>query len=698
MSQKVQFLLEDIKNKNIVLPEFQREYTWKRDQVKDFFDSLLKKYPVGSLLIWKTNSPPALKNLPEFDPEGLVKVLLDGQQRLTAFYLLMKNEIPPYYKKISSKRDPRNLNFNLEKREFKYYKASEMKNEPRWVPVRDCFQEEIDVGEIAEEIEDEEEGKFDLYKKLNNNLEDLRDLLNHEFPIMQVEENSGLEDALVVFDRVNTGGTSLSDADVALAYMCSHWENTRREFKKKIGELKEEGFEFDLKFMIRSMNAVINRRAYYHLMHDVEEDELKKGWEQLQSILDYMLNLLKDRAYIYSTDDLNTPNILIPLIGYIAEQGGEIQSDSNLKMMLYWMYAALYKRRYSGSADQRLQEDLQAIENKNPIQKLLQVLKEEVGSLKVTVDDLEGRGVGHPLYNMMCFVIRANSGVDWSNGLNLSDPIGDKFEVERHHIFPRKVLKEAGHDTGDNQHHYNLVHEIANRAPLTRSANRSIFRSKPAEYLPKVKDKNPGNLEKFFIPSNEKLWRVKNYEIFLKRRRRKIVEGINQFMNSLRDDSRIEKLPLEELLEEEESKKLEFKARLKAGTEEGNYRLEYAVLKTITGMLNAEGGGLLIGVNDDGEPVGIEKDFELLGKSNRDGFELNLTDLIEGRIGGDILPLIDFRYEKVDDKTVCIIDIDRSPKAVYLKTDEGSKFYARMQNSTRELQGNEADEYKNRRF
>jgi len=535
MAQKLQFLLEEIKNKEIVLPEFQREYTWSREQAKNLLDSLLKGYPTGSLLIWKTKAPPALKNLPEFESNGRVSVLLDGQQRLTALYLFMRNKIPPYYKTIPTSKDPRNLYYNLGTRKLKYYMKIEMENNPEWIRVIDCFENKVNLEEMIGQfdLEGGNEEKFRLFTKLNSNLNALQDLVNYEYSVMRVKENSGLKDALTVFDRVNTGGTPLSEADVALAYMCSNWEEIRREFKKEIDILKEQGFEFDLRFMIRSLNAVINGRAYYNLMHDVPEDQLKEGWEKLKKILAYVMNFLKDRAYIYSTKDLNTPNVLIPLIGYLSNNDLKFKKEKNLKRMLYWFYAALYKRRYSASVDQYLEKDLQALGSEHPIEDLIGILREEEGGLEINYADLQGRWIGHPLYNMMCFVIRKNGGVDWANNLDLSNPIGRSYQVQRHHIFPKAMLRRAGYDTADNKEHYNMVHEIANRVPLTQRGNMETFDKEPSDYLPEVEKNNPGNMHKFFIPMNGESWKVENFEDFLEKRRKLIVEAINNFMEEL---------------------------------------------------------------------------------------------------------------------------------------------------------------------
>ena len=93
---KIDDLLDEIRNRGLVLPEFQREYVWGRDQAKQLLASLLKGYPVGALLFWRTDNPPDLKNMDRLPQKsGMIRVLLDGQQRLTTLYMLIEGEIPP---------------------------------------------------------------------------------------------------------------------------------------------------------------------------------------------------------------------------------------------------------------------------------------------------------------------------------------------------------------------------------------------------------------------------------------------------------------------------------------------------------------------------------------------------------------------------------------------------------------------------
>lgn len=536
MSEDVEHLLNQIEHKELVLPEFQREFTWDNDQCKLLIDSLLEGYPTGSLLLWATNDPPALKQSPELPPGARVDVLLDGQQRLTVLYLLLKDDIPPYYEKIDN--DPRNLHYNLESQELQYYKKMEMQDDPRWIQVTDCFGDSpVEVGEIAEQVATDDAERFSLFQKYQSNLTELQAIKNVEFPIMQVDDDSLLREALIVFDRVNSQGTPLSEADIALAHMVSSWPETRRQFKSKLRELEDEGFDFDLTFLVRAINAVINQSAVFEHLHNVKENELRTGWENLSEILDYLLNVLRNHGYIYSTSDLNTPYVLVPIIGYLAVNGGEFATAKERNRTLYWMYAALLQRRHTRSVDATLLQDLNALDETEPLVALVTILKEEEGDPHVSAENLDMRGIRHPIYNMMSIVIRARGGVDWRNGIELSEPIGDRYAIQSHHIFPRAQLERAGYDTGNNHHDKKRVNEIANRVPLTQSGNLDIFDSPPAEYLPTVRQNYPDALDPAFIPEDERLWVIENYQEFLAKRRQLIANGINSYLDGLVEDS-----------------------------------------------------------------------------------------------------------------------------------------------------------------
>lgn len=144
-----------------------------------------------------------------------------------------------------------------------------------------------------------------------------------------------------------------------------------------------------------------------------------------------------------------------------------------------------------------------------------------------------------------------------------------------------------------------------------------------------------------------------------------------------------------------EHDRLEFKSSLRWDINRGqvNKELEKAVMKTVAAFLNSEGGYLLIGVDDKGQPAGLENDFASLSKPNTDGFENHFNSVFNNMIGPELRRFVKLRFDSVDGKTVCLVDIKPSRKPAYLKTGDGENFYIRTGNATTPLKMSEVATY-----
>src|SRR3546814_584715 len=105
------------------------------------------------MLTWETNNPPELKGPHKYDDkQGAVRILLDGQQRLTTLYMLIRGELPPYYTAPEILNDTRGLYVNVESLELEYYKKLKMENDPCWQNVTDIFQRKIGRASCRERV------------------------------------------------------------------------------------------------------------------------------------------------------------------------------------------------------------------------------------------------------------------------------------------------------------------------------------------------------------------------------------------------------------------------------------------------------------------------------------------------------------------------------------------------------------------
>lgn len=154
---------------------------------------------------------------------------------------------------------------------------------------------------------------------------------------------------------------------------------------------------------------------------------------------------------------------------------------------------------------------------------------------------------------------------------------------------------------------------------------------------------------------------------------------ITQYVNSKR-------LPhVKELLRQEEGLHLEFKSSLRYDSIHRclEPKLEFNCLKTVSAFLNAEGGDLLIGVNDRKWAVGLKDDYRTFPKSNRDAFENYLMNQISNKIGDGYFPQIKVYFPKPYGKEICRVNVMPSPEPAFLRHKGRQYFFVRTGNASR---------------
>ncbi|MDG6251029.1 DUF262 domain-containing protein, partial [Methanocalculus sp.] len=451
-------ILSSVQTFDVVLPQFQREYVWSKEDAKQLIISLFKNYPTGSLLFWKASG----ENIPELkgikvnrSNIGLTSVILDGQQRITTLYLLIKGEIPPYYDEHDITNDPRNLYFNLETGEFQYFMKTKMQDNPLWQKVTDCFDSSkvnaVDITmeygkKVNDGIENWGNNSLDtnLLSKVNNNLIRLQNIRNIEYHIQIVPSEARIDEAIDVFDRVNSQGTKLTDAELVLTHITGKWPDARSVIKEKIQKLEAEEYHLELDFFTRCMvialtdSALLNKNSKLNYDRFTKEDYIK-AWNKISKSVDYLVPILKHEGLYTSTSDMSTNYVLIPLIAYLLKK--EKFTESMKYGFLYWMNLAQIWSRYSGQTNERLDKDVHHVSTSlSTIEDMVREIEDMRGRIEVKSADLEGRGANHPLYRMLYVVTKNKKAIDWANGSPIQGVIGDIYSIQSHHIFPQNFL------------------------------------------------------------------------------------------------------------------------------------------------------------------------------------------------------------------------------------------------------------------
>jgi predicted HTH transcriptional regulator len=201
-------------------------------------------------------------------------------------------------------------------------------------------------------------------------------------------------------------------------------------------------------------------------------------------------------------------------------------------------------------------------------------------------------------------------------------------------------------------------------------------------------------------------WEQLDYPTFLQRRRALIAKATREGFSRLWGTEPVHKeATVRDLIAAGESQTTEFKStgRFNGHTGQADPKLEHVIVKTVCGFLNAEGGTLLIGVNDDGDVLGLENDFGTLSKSNADGYELFIRQLLDSNLSQTTAATVRTRFEKIDGKDVCVVSVAASGKPVFARPPKGSassaeEFWVRSGNSTKQLHSDDLLSYKQDRW
>ena len=712
---KIRQIIDKINDRQLFVPAFQREYVWKRNDAKNLIESLIQDYPTGTMLTWDTNNPPELKgDYVHETNKGTVKLILDGQQRITTLYMLMTGDIPPYYSHKDINTDIRGLYVNVETLVLEYFKKTKMEKDPLWINITEIIKNKVRFLDVINDLASKNEGEHisrEREYQIGDNIEAIKKIPDRDFLEQVIPVKATIKEAIDIFYIVNSSGVNLTDAELALAQISGYWPKAREKFKEKLEELKSRGWVFKLDFIMYVLLATMYQQgSKMEKLHAAENKEkLQETWKILsEHTLDYTFNLMQSQAYIDHTDEINSVYALVPIIAYIFLKPSRKLSEKEIKNAVRWFYYSQIRNRYISQLPQKLDKDLGVIaKSEHPFQDLLNVIAEE-RPLEIKTSEFVGRDVRHPLFSLMRWFFKSKGAVCLGTGIQLRKYMGSKYELEKDHIFAYSVLRDSEYFDMSNRLDYALAQEITNRAILTSTENKSKSGKYADIYLSEVTKLFPNSLQLQCIPEDENLWKVENYNEFLQARRNLLTENLNDFLNniSIKEEKIITEIDLEEIIQSGEHSYLEFKSTLRWNMEflKVDKKMEEVILKSISAFSNGDGGKLLIGIADDGEVLGLEDDYNSLKEANKDYFELHLRNLINNSFGKEFaISGIHFKFPIMEEIELCEIDIQAGSAPLFLAvTDKNGlkqkKFYVRSGNSSQELAIDEVASYIKNRF
>ncbi len=733
-------LIEQIDLGEIGLPELQRPFVWPNVNVRNLFDSLYRGYPVGFFLFWESGADENTKNIGVTNRDRPPKlVIVDGQQRLTSLYAVIKGvEVL----RSNFKKERIRIAFNPLSERFDVSDAAIMKDRSYIPDISVLWQTGADLFEIADNyveglksVRELSEDDIRLARTSINRLLNIRDF---QFVALTLMSSVSAETIAEVFVRINGQGKKLNQSDFIMTLMSVHWDDGRTDLENfaRLSNLPADGqsspFNYFIKpspdQMLRVTIGLALKRArlesVYSALRGLDPktgiDVAEKRDAQFYTMRisqSHALNLANWHHFLgalrlagYRGEKMITSQTAI-IYCYVLYLIGIVDFGIDKKTMRqaiaeYFFMTAL-TGRYTNSPETRFESDLSIIRDLKTPESFLTRLR-EVSETALTNDyweitlpaQLATSAARSPsLFAYQAALVKLDAKVLFSPMpiAEMLDPAerGSKSKIEQHHLFPRGYLE-------DNQiTNLKQINQIANFASLEWPDNISISKTSPSIYAPPLDaELSASEREKYYfwhaLPS---LWWEMPYEEFLQNRRVRMAAVIRAAWNHLANPTpEKEKKPLsvEEIISTGETESVEFKSTLRINlhTNLPDDKMQLSVLKTIAAFLNAQGGTLIIGVDDNGEILGLKND----NFPNEDKMGLHLVNLVKERLGEVFMPYVHPHFEDYENDRVLSVRCEKGPKPAYVKDNGQQRFFVRGGNATAELTGQSIIDYVNKRF
>lgn len=734
-------LIEDIDLGEIGLPDLQRPFVWPNVNVRNLFDSLYRGYPAGFLLFWETGADGRVKGISSRNSKAVAKkAIVDGQQRLTSLYAVMKGaEIV----RKNFKKERIRIAFNPLEERFDVLDAAIGRDKAYIHDISVLWNAETDIFQFVQEYFDELEKTREITpeqrKSAGSAISQLQRLPSYQFVALTLNSNVGGDEVADVFVRINGQGKKLNQSDFILTLMSVYWDEGRAQLEEfaEQATIPSAGQSSPFNYFITpsadqmlrvSVGLGLKRgrlKTVYNVLRGRDAhtgvDDPEKRDVQFSRLIDaqqHVLNLTNWHHFLSSltlagfrgskmissqaTVIFAYAIYLIGLVDYRIDRSRLRQAVAE------FFFMAALTGRYTSSPESAFESDLNALAGLGDGNVFLSRLR-EMCQIELTNDywdiqlpnQLATSGAVTPsLYAFQAAQVVLDAPVLFSRlkVANLLDPSQNapKSALERHHLYPKDYLNSIG--VLDNK----MVNQIANFAMIEWPENLKISNQAPEDYMPELDARMDAREREraYFSHALKPVWWEMEYEDFLRDRRARMAQVVKAAWLELIRDGNEEQIDPEraaiELISEGETDSVEFKSTLRTNlhTNEFDTKIENSALKTVVGFLNAKGGKLLIGVSDDGTILGLEADRF----PNEDKMSLHLINLIRSRMGEVFLPYIHPRFEGGDDERVLVVHCEKGPKPAFLKDGNQDKFFVRGGNATAELSGNAIIEYIKRRF
>ncbi len=535
----------DLKKGTLKLPQFQRELVWPLKKSAALLDSILRGYPIGSIILWKTTERfDDIRNIGEIDsfppaPKDIqIDYIIDGQQRITSLYAILEGIIT---KKGNKKTDYKEVYVDLDI-------DPEAKGDEKIV----VSKKETGIIEDSEryiKLHKLLESKFSVLEKYSEDrrekIQKYRDRIKmFSLPKIELPLNADIEVVVEVFTRLNTGGKPLGIFEIMVAktYVKNEFDLSKKykELQKYIDtKIKDWKIPFSTVLQIISIflgNDNEPKKCSKKAILLLDKDDFINTWDDAVRYIKTTIDFFKSHYRIPSSKLLPYDGLMVVFAYYFFKKGKGITAptgkDADYLKELFWRVSIA--ERYKEGLESKISQDVRRVDE------IMNGDRPDYDWLVNTNPDrikTDGAfSTGRSFIKTILAVYAAQRPKDFKSS---GDVALDKSNLDKknsknyHHFFPKKFLKENKVSNPPADH-------ILNITMITDRTNKSdINEDAPSIYLPKLKKGNPKLTKQL---SNNHLIDVDrgevlkdNYDKFFNNRAERVSEELKKLIGENKD-------------------------------------------------------------------------------------------------------------------------------------------------------------------
>lgn len=462
--------MSEIENGVIKIPQFQRDFVWSKAKSAKLLDSMMKGYPIGTFILWKTREQ--LRSVREIGdaklpatPDGdFTKLVLDGQQRLTSLFASINGL---KVNRNGHADDFSEIFIDLDAPDDQDIVTTDVSHKPAKTYVR---------------LVDLMEGKFSFFntfpEKYHKKLDEYKErLTTYNFSVILVQEVA-LDVATEIFTRINTGGQSLSVFEIMVA---KTFDNKRQfdlaeRYQLLISRLNEIDYgTIPASAVLQAVAAILVKSIGKKEILRLEKAKFIDAWEDVVEAIERAAEYFRNAYRIPVSQLLPYQSLIVPFAYFFYHHPDKPTGAMGDRMQDFFWRVALTSR-YSGSLESQIEQDLRRIDN---------ILDDKLPEYDVGVDTSAKFISDNGAFNtgrayvkaLLCLLAyhEPKSFIDDSQVRISNDWLKRANSKNYHHFFPRAYLKKQGYEDWEGNHVANITivddflnkREIRDRAPAT---------------------------------------------------------------------------------------------------------------------------------------------------------------------------------------------------------------------------------------